>query len=118
MSTRTTCHARQPRTNAHRSKTADGQSKRKTRCRGSSIQAHYIHRMRLQSLDIFRGMTIVAMILVNFQGDFPAIYPPLAHSTWEGCTLADTVFPCFLFIIGVTLYISMSGRRARGATDG
>ncbi|WP_437965101.1 heparan-alpha-glucosaminide N-acetyltransferase domain-containing protein [Sorangium sp. So ce260] len=74
--------------------------------------------MRLQSLDIFRGMTIVAMILVNFQGDFPAIYPPLAHSTWEGCTLADTVFPCFLFIIGVTLHISMSGRRARGATDG
>ncbi|WP_437973709.1 heparan-alpha-glucosaminide N-acetyltransferase domain-containing protein [Sorangium sp. So ce295] len=74
--------------------------------------------MRLKSLDIFRGITIIAMILVNFQGDFPAIYPPLAHSYWEGCTLADTVFPCFLFIVGVTLHISMSGRRARGATDG
>ncbi|WP_437596836.1 acyltransferase family protein [Sorangium sp. So ce590] len=74
--------------------------------------------MRLQSLDIFRGMTIVAMILVNFQDKFPAIYPPLAHSHWDGCTLADTIFPCFLFIIGVTLHISMSARRARGATDG
>ncbi|WP_437659992.1 acyltransferase family protein [Sorangium sp. So ce1182] len=74
--------------------------------------------MRLKSLDIFRGMTIVAMLLVNFQDSFPAIYPPLAHSTWEGCTLADTIFPCFLFIIGVTLHISLSARRARGATDG
>ncbi|AGP39420.1 acyltransferase family protein [Sorangium cellulosum] len=73
--------------------------------------------MRLQSLDIFRGMTIVAMLLVNFQDSFPAIYPPLAHSYWDGCTLADTIFPCFLFIVGVTLHISMSGRRARGATD-
>lgn len=74
--------------------------------------------MRLQSLDIFRGMTIAAMILVNFQDSFPAIYPPLEHSHWDGCTLADTIFPCFLFIIGVTLHISMSARRARGATDG
>lgn len=74
--------------------------------------------MRLQSLDIFRGMTIVAMILVNFQDRFPAIYPPLAHSYWDGCTLADTIFPCFFFIIGVTLHISLAGRRARGATDG
>ncbi len=74
--------------------------------------------MRLQSLDIFRGMTIFAMLLVNFQDSFPAVYPPLVHSYWDGCTPADTIFPCFLFIIGVTLHISMSARRARGATDG
>src|SRR5690348_10494903 len=73
--------------------------------------------MRLKSLDVLRGLTIITMLFVNFQDDFDAAYAPFVHSTWHGCTLADTVFPCFLFIVGVTTHISLSARRARGATD-
>jgi predicted acyltransferase len=73
--------------------------------------------MRLKSLDVLRGLTIITMLFVNFQDDFDGTYAPFVHSTWLGCTLADTVFPCFLFIVGVTTHISLSARRARGATD-
>lgn len=73
--------------------------------------------MRLKSLDVFRGMTVVTMLFVNFQDGFEAVYPPLLHSDWNGCTLADIVFPCFLFIVGVTTHISITARRERGATD-
>jgi predicted acyltransferase len=73
--------------------------------------------MRLKSLDVLRGLTIITMLFVNFQGDFDGTYAPFVHSDWHGCTLADTVFPCFLFIVGVTTHISLSARRARGATD-
>jgi predicted acyltransferase len=73
--------------------------------------------MRLKSLDVLRGLTIVTMLFVNFQDDFDATYAPFVHSTWHGCTLADAVFPCFLFIVGVTTHISLSARRERGATD-
>lgn len=61
---------------------------------------------RILSLDVFRGLTIVAMILVNSQGNqYP--YPILEHAAWNGCTLADTVFPSFLFIVGVTCVVSL-----------
>jgi predicted acyltransferase len=73
--------------------------------------------MRLKSLDVLRGLTIITMLFVNFQDDFDATYAPFVHSTWHGCTLADTVFPCFLFIVGVTTHISLTARRERGATD-
>jgi len=73
--------------------------------------------MRLKSLDIFRGLTIVLMFFVNFQDNFPRIYGPFEHSWWDGCTVADMVFPCFLFIVGVTTHLSISARRQRGATD-
>ena len=73
--------------------------------------------MRLKSLDIFRGLTIVLMLFVNFQDSFPGIYRPFEHSYWDGCTVADMIFPCFLFIVGVTTHLSISARRKRGATD-
>jgi predicted acyltransferase len=57
------------------------------------------------------------MLLVNFQDGFDDVYPPLVHSSWNGCSLADAVFPCFLFIVGVTTHLSLAARRARGATD-
>ncbi|TAL60707.1 MAG: DUF1624 domain-containing protein [Legionella sp.] len=61
---------------------------------------------RLLSLDVFRGLTIVCMIIVNSAGtDLP--YPILDHATWNGCTLADLVFPFFLFIVGLTSTISL-----------
>ncbi|MGH7663770.1 MAG: acyltransferase family protein [Gemmatimonadaceae bacterium] len=73
---------------------------------------------RLLSLDVFRGLTIAAMLLVNNPGSWGAIYPPLAHAAWHGWTPTDLIFPFFLFIVGVTTHLSLSSRRARGASDG
>ncbi len=64
--------------------------------------------MRLTSLDIFRGITIAAMILVNMMGVAEDVYPPFVHANWHGCTPADLVFPFFLFIIGVAMTFSLS----------
>ncbi|HQM68742.1 MAG TPA: DUF5009 domain-containing protein [Bacteroidales bacterium] len=62
---------------------------------------------RLVSLDIFRGMTIAFMIIVNTPGSWKFVYPPLRHAQWHGCTPTDLVFPFFLFIVGVSLWFSM-----------
>ncbi|APF03301.1 TPA: heparan-alpha-glucosaminide N-acetyltransferase domain-containing protein [Legionella pneumophila] len=67
---------------------------------------------RLLSLDVFRGMTIVLMILVNGQAAIDP-YPILEHADWDGCTLADLVFPFFLFIVGLTSVISLKNQRER-----
>ena len=64
--------------------------------------------MRLTSLDVFRGITIALMILVNMAGVADDVYPPLAHADWHGCTPTDLVFPFFLFIIGVAMTFSLS----------
>lgn len=64
--------------------------------------------MRLTSLDVFRGITIAGMILVNMAGVADDIYPPLAHADWNGCTPTDLVFPFFLFIVGVAMTFSLS----------
>src|SRR6185437_10264296 len=65
---------------------------------------------RLVSLDVFRGMTIAAMVLVNNPGTWSAIYWPLEHAEWNGWTPTDLVFPFFLFIVGVAIPLSL-GRR-------
>jgi predicted acyltransferase len=67
---------------------------------------------RLVSLDIFRGATIGAMIIVNnlrVWSDTPR-FPQLVHSPWNGCTLADLIFPFFLFIVGVSTVFSLDRR--------
>ncbi|MBD2361682.1 acyltransferase family protein [Anabaena minutissima FACHB-250] len=64
--------------------------------------------MRLTSLDVFRGITIAGMILVNMAGVADNIYPPLTHADWHGCTPTDLVFPFFLFIVGVAMTFSLS----------
>ncbi len=74
-------------------------------------------RERLISLDVFRGMTVAGMLLVNNPGTWSAIYPPLAHARWHGWTPTDLVFPFFLFIVGITTHLSLSARRARGDSD-
>ncbi len=63
---------------------------------------------RLASLDAFRGLTIALMILVNSPGDTGAVYSHLSHVPWNGWTFADTVFPSFLFIVGVSLVFSFA----------
>jgi predicted acyltransferase len=69
---------------------------------------------RLQSLDALRGLTIALMILVNTSGDGAHTYRLLRHSPWNGCTLADVVFPCFLFMVGISLVLSLCGKLRRG----
>ena len=75
-------------------------------------------RERLLSLDVFRGMTVAGMLLVNDPGSWEHIYPPLEHATWNGWTPTDMVFPFFLFIVGITTYLSLTVRRERGDSEG
>lgn len=70
---------------------------------------------RIVSLDVFRGLTIAAMILVNNPGSWSHIYAPLRHAAWHGWTIADLVFPFFLFIVGVSVAISLGRRLEAGA---
>ncbi|KAK9127533.1 hypothetical protein Syun_016330 [Stephania yunnanensis] len=58
---------------------------------------------RIATLDAFRGLTIVLMILVDDAG---AAYERIDHSPWNGCTLADFVMPFFLFIVGVAIALA------------
>lgn len=69
---------------------------------------------RYYSLDVFRGMTVVFMILVNNPGSWSHIYAPLEHSVWNGCTPTDLVFPFFLFAVGNALAFVMPGFRKNG----
>ncbi len=75
-------------------------------------------RERLLSLDVFRGITVAAMLLVNDPGSWEHIYPPLEHAPWHGWTPTDLIFPFFLFIVGITTQLSLGARRAAGADDG
>ena len=58
---------------------------------------------RLISLDVFRGFTILLMTIVNNPGSWAAIYPPLEHAKWHGCTPTDLGFPFFIFIMGTAI---------------
>ena len=75
-----------------------------------SISQSYISTQskRLLSLDAFRGLTIALMILVNDPGSWGHIYGPLRHAEWHGITPTDLVFPFFLFIVGVSITLSLS----------
>ena len=68
---------------------------------------------RLIALDVLRGVTIAAMILVNNPGS-TAAYGPLKHARWNGWTPTDLIFPFFLFIVGVSLVFSFASRVRRG----
>jgi predicted acyltransferase len=69
---------------------------------------------RLQSLDVFRGATIAAMILVNNAGDEQSAYWPLQHAKWNGWTPTDLIFPFFLFMVGVAMAFSFGSRLKLG----
>lgn len=64
-------------------------------------------KQRLLALDVLRGLTIGGMILVNSPGTWSYVYPPLLHSRWNGLTLADVIFPLFMFMMGMSMYISL-----------
>lgn len=62
---------------------------------------------RLLALDVMRGITIAGMIMVNNPGSWGSIYAPLGHAAWNGLTPTDLVFPFFMFIMGISTYISL-----------
>lgn len=61
--------------------------------------------IRLKSLDIMRGLTVALMILVNNGGE--QNYHILTHCKWNGLTPCDLVFPFFLFMMGMSTYLSL-----------
>jgi predicted acyltransferase len=71
---------------------------------------------RLISLDVFRGITIAGMVLVNNPGSWANIYWPLAHAEWHGWTPTDLVFPFFLFIVGVAIPLAFDRRMKSGVS--
>lgn len=71
---------------------------------------------RLISLDVFRGLTILLMTIVNNPGSWATIYPPLQHAEWHGCTPTDLVFPFFVFIMGVAISFAMPTKTYDGTT--
>ena len=62
---------------------------------------------RILALDILRGVTIAGMIMVNNPGTWAHIYAPLRHAEWNGLTPTDLVFPFFMFIMGISTYMSL-----------
>lgn len=72
---------------------------------------------RFLSLDVFRGMTVAGMILVNTPGSWAHIYAPLQHAQWNGCTPTDLVFPFFLFAVGNALSFAIGKYAARGNAE-
>src|SRR5450759_1203726 len=71
---------------------------------------------RLMSLDVFRGATIAAMMLVNNPGTWSALYKPLDHAVWHGWTFTDLIFPFFIWIVGVAIPLSTARRLDQGTS--
>lgn len=71
--------------------------------------------VRYPSVDALRGIAVAAMLLVNYPGDWGQVYPPLLHAEWHGFTPTDLIFPLFLFIVGVSIALSVVPAREAGA---
>lgn len=73
---------------------------------------------RLLSIDVYRGLAVAGMILVDNPGSDEGAYWPIKHAQWNGWTPADLIFPSFLFLVGVSMVFSFSARLARGESRG
>jgi predicted acyltransferase len=71
---------------------------------------------RLMSVDVFRGLAVAGMILVDNPGSDEGAYWPIKHANWNGWTPADLIFPSFMFLVGVSMVFSFSARLRRGET--
>ncbi|HGY56004.1 MAG TPA: DUF5009 domain-containing protein [Caldithrix abyssi] len=80
------------------------------------MQTNDFLKQRLISLDVFRGATIAAMILVNNPGSWSTVYPPLLHAEWHGWTFTDLIFPFFLFIVGVAIVYALGRQMEKGVS--
>ena len=68
-------------------------------------------RDRLLSIDVLRGMTLIFMIIVNQPGSWDNVFAPLLHADWNGLTPTDYIFPNFLFIVGVSIVLSLNNKK-------
>ncbi|WP_242083966.1 acyltransferase family protein [Aestuariivivens sediminis] len=71
---------------------------------------------RIESVDLLRGFTIAAMILVNTPGTWSHVYPPLLHADWHGLTPTDLIFPFFLFIVGISIHLAYKNKANEAST--
>ena len=71
---------------------------------------------RILSVDVLRGLSVAAMVLVNFPADWVLRYRQLGHAEWNGATATDMVFPIFLLLSGFSMVYSFDSRSARGET--
>ncbi len=71
---------------------------------------------RIQSVDVLRGFTIVAMILVNTPGTWNHVYKPLLHANWHGLTPTDLIFPFFIIIVGISIYFAYKQKKSSLST--
>lgn len=71
---------------------------------------------RYLALDVFRGMTVCFMIIVNTPGSWSHIYAPLEHAPWHGFTPTDLVFPSFLFAVGNAMAFVMHKYESQGSS--
>jgi predicted acyltransferase len=65
-------------------------------------------------VDALRGLTVAGMLVVNDAGDWEHVHPWFEHANWNGCTLADCIFPLFLFLVGVSIALGLAPRFAAG----
>ena len=73
-------------------------------------------KQRVESVDILRGFTIAAMILVNTPGTWSHVYAPLLHADWHGLTPTDLIFPFFLFIVGISISYAYKNKTKNSET--
>src|SRR5271170_7986426 len=73
---------------------------------------------RLVALDVYRGLAVAGMVLVDNPGDDEKAYWPIRHAEWNGWTPADLVFPSFLFLVGASIVLAFSARLRRGESRG
>jgi len=71
---------------------------------------------RLMCLDVYRGLMVAGMILVDNPGSDEKAYWPIMHAKWNGWTPADFIFPSFLFLVGISIVYSFGARQKRGET--
>jgi predicted acyltransferase len=65
---------------------------------------------RFIALDMFQDLAIALIVLVNTPGDWSNVYGSLLHSNWHGLMPTDVMFPCFLFIVGASIFFAFSPR--------
>jgi predicted acyltransferase len=83
----------------------------------SKMISRKLNPARSLALDVFRGLTLAGMILVNNEGDWDLAYYQVRHTPWHGFTFADLVFPSFVFIMGVAVAFAAAGRSANGVRE-
>ena len=69
---------------------------------------------RLLSVDVYRGLAVAGMILVDNPGSDDRAYGPIKHADWNGWTCAAFIFPSFLFLVGISMVFSFAARLQRG----